>query len=78
MPLEIAVKQGQQTMESMGSFDDLDDALTEFNKLINHRNWHQSVTTISLNDTDQDKCLAQYALQEFNYSEKQPPKQSKP
>ncbi|WP_186508444.1 hypothetical protein [Synechococcus sp. RS9902] len=69
MPLEIAVKQGQQTMESMGSFDDLEDALTEFNELINRRNWHQSVTTISLTDTDQNKCLAQYALQEFNHSE---------
>jgi len=71
MPLEIAVKQGQQTMEmeSMGGFDDLEDALTEFNELINRRNWHQSVTTISLTDTDKDKCLAQYALQEFNHSE---------
>ena len=48
MPLEIVVKQGQQTMESMGGFDDLEDALTEFNELINRRNWHQSVTTISL------------------------------
>ena len=64
MPLEIAVKQGQQTMESMGGFDDLEDALTEFNELINRRNWHQSVTTISLTDTDKNKCLAQYALQE--------------
>ena len=70
MPLEIAVKQGQQTMESMGSFEDLEDALTEFNELINRRNWHQSVTTISLTDTDKNKCLAQYALQEFNHSEK--------
>ena len=26
MPLEIAVKQGQQTMESMSSFEDLEDA----------------------------------------------------
>ena len=64
MPLEIAVKQGQQTMESMGSFDDLEDALTEFNELINRRNWHQSVTNITLTDTDKNKCLAQYALQE--------------
>ena len=56
-------------MESMAGFDDLEDALTEFNELINRRNWHQSVTTISLTDTDKDKCLAQYALQEFNYSE---------
>ena len=45
-------------MESMGGFDDLEDALTEFNELINRRNWHQSVTTISLTDTDKDKCLA--------------------
>ena len=56
-------------MESMGSFDDLEDAMSEFNELINRRNWHQSVTTISLNDTDTNKCLAQYALQEFNHSE---------
>ena len=56
-------------MESMGSFDDLEDALTEFNELINRRNWHQSVTTISLTDTDKNKCLAKYALQEFNHSE---------
>ena len=56
-------------MESMGSFDDLEDALTEFNELINRRNWHQSVTTISLTDTDKNKRLAQYALQEFNHSE---------
>ena len=69
MHLEIAVKQGQQTMESMGGFDDLEDALSEFNELINRRNWHQSVTTISLIDTDKDKCLAQYALQEFNHSQ---------
>ena len=69
MPLEIAVKQGQQTMESMGGFDDLEDALTEFNELINRRNWHQSVTTIALTDTDKNKCLAQYALQEFNHFE---------
>ena len=69
MPLEIAVKHGQQTMESMGSFDDLEDALTEFNELINRRNWHQSVTIISLTDTDKNKCLAQYALLEFNHSE---------
>ena len=69
MPLEIAVKQGQKTTESMGSFDDLEDALTEFNELINRRNWHPSVTTISLTDTDKNKCLAQYALQEFNHCE---------
>ena len=65
-------------MESMGSFDDLEDALTEFNELINRRNWHQSVTTISLTDTDKDKCLAQYALQEFNHSENYPHKESQP
>jgi hypothetical protein len=53
----------------MGSFDDLEDALTEFNELINRRNWHPSVTIIALSDTDKDKCLAQYALQEFNHSE---------
>ncbi len=69
MPLEIAVKQGQQTTRSMGCFDELEDALTEFNRLINRRNWHQSVTTIALTDTDKNKCLAQYALQEFNHSE---------
>ena len=69
MPLEIAVRQGQQIKERMGSFDELEDALTEFNALINRRNWHQDVTTISLMDTDKNKCLAQYALQEFNHSE---------
>ena len=69
MPLEIAVKQGQQSMESMGSFDDLEEALSEFNELINRRNWHQSVTTISLTYTDKNKCLSQYELQEINYSE---------
>ena len=68
MSLEIAVKQGQQTTDTIGGFDDLEDALTEFNELINRRNWHQSVTTIALNDTDKNKCLAQYALQEFNHS----------
>ena len=55
MPLEIAVKQGQQSMESIGSFDDLEDALTEFNELIKRRNWHENVTTISLTDTDKNK-----------------------
>ena len=69
MPLEIAVKQGQQTTVRVACFNDLEDALTEFNELINRRNWHQSVTTIALTDTDRNKCLAQYALQEFNYSE---------
>ena len=69
MPLEIAVKQGQQSIDRIGSFDDLEEALREFNELINRRNWHQSVTTISLTDTDKNKCLAQYALQEFNHSE---------
>ena len=69
MPLEIAINKGQQTTESMGCFDDLEDALTEFNELINRRNWHQSVTTIALTDIDKNKCLAQYALQEFNHSE---------
>ena len=69
MPLEIAVKHGQQHSETMGSFDELEDALTEFNALINRRNWHQDVTTITLLDTDKKQCLAQYALQEFNHSE---------
>ena len=69
MPLEITVKEGQQTTDTMGSFDDLEDALTEFNELINRRNWNPSVTTIALSDTDKNKCLAQYALQEFNHSE---------
>ena len=69
MPLEIAVRQGPENLESVGVFDDLEDALTEFNELINRRNWDQSVTTISLSDTDKNKCLAQYALQEFNHSE---------
>ena len=69
MPLEIAVKHGQQTTESMGCFDDLEDALTEFNELINRRNWHPSVTNIALTDTDKDQCLAQYALQDFNYAD---------
>ena len=69
MTLEIAVRKGEECHESVGVFDDLEDALTEFNELINRRNWHQSVTTISLTDTDKNKCLAQYALQEFNHSE---------
>ena len=56
-------------MESLRGFDDLEDTLTEFNECTNRRNWHQSVTTISLTDTDKNKCLAQYALQEFNHSE---------
>ena len=53
----------------MGVFDELEDALTAFNELINRRNWDQSVTTIALMDTDKNQCLAQYALQEFNHSE---------
>ena len=69
MPLEITVKGGPQHSESMSGFEDLEDALTEFNALINRRNWHQNVTTIALFDTDKDKCLAQYALQDFNHSE---------
>ena len=69
MPLEISVKQGQNTTESMGCFDDLEEALTEFNELINRRNWHPSVTNIALTDTDKDQCLAQYALQDFNYAD---------
>ena len=69
MPLKIAVKQGQQQSANMGSFDDLEDALTEFNALINRRDWHQDVTTIALMDTDKNQCLAQYALQDFNHSE---------
>mgnify|MGYP001189674752 CR=1 FL=1 len=69
MPLEIEVRQGQQSIESIGVFDDLEDALTEFNELINRRNWDQSVTTISLTDTDKNKRLAQYALQDFNHAE---------
>ena len=71
MRLEIAIKKGQQELEKMGVFDDLEEALTEFNELMNRRNWDQSVTAISLTDTNKKKCLAQYALQEFNYSEKQ-------
>ena len=69
MPLEIAVRHGLESSESVGVFDELEDALTKFNELINRRNWDQRVTTISLTDTDQNKCLAQYALQEFNHSE---------
>ena len=69
MPLEIVVKQGQQRSENMGSFDDLEDALTEFNALINRRNWHPDVSTIALMDTGKNHCLAQYALQDFNHSE---------
>ena len=70
MPLEIAVMQGKQVKESAGCFDDLEEALSEFNELINRRNWNQSVTTISLTDTGKNKCLAQYALQDFNYSQR--------
>ena len=73
MPLEISVKQGQHTTENMGYFDDLEDALTEFNELINRRNWHPSVTNIALTDTDKDQCLAQYALQDFNYADNASP-----
>jgi len=69
MPLEIAVNRGQQQPENMGSFNDLEDALAEFNALINRRNWHQDVTTIALMDTEKKQCLAQYALQDFNHSE---------
>ena len=69
MPLEIAVRHGLESSESVGVFDELEDALTKFNELINRRNWDQRVTTISLTDTDQNKCLGQYALQEFNHSE---------
>ncbi|AII49319.1 hypothetical protein KR52_09200 [Synechococcus sp. KORDI-52] len=69
MPLEIAVMQGKQTKEIAGCFDDLEEALSEFNELINRRNWNQSVTAISLTDTDKNKCLAQYALQDFNHSQ---------
>ena len=36
MPLEITVKEGQQTTETMGSFDDLEDALTEFNESVSY------------------------------------------
>ena len=48
------------------SFDDLEEALNEFNELINRRNWHQSVTTISLTDTEKNKCLAGLTDQAFS------------
>ena len=41
MPLEITVKRKQQQPEDMGSFNDLEDALTEFNALMNRRNMAQ-------------------------------------
>jgi len=69
MSLEISIRQEAGDPEGMGVFDELEDALTAFNELINRRNWDQSVTTIALMDTDKNKCLAQYALQEFNHSE---------
>lgn len=69
MPLEITVKRKQQQPEDMGSFNDLEDALTEFNALMNRRNWHKDVTAIALMDTGKNKCLAQYAMQDFNHSE---------
>ena len=40
----------------MGSFNDLEDALAEFNALINRRNWHQDVTTIALMDTEKSNA----------------------
>ena len=69
MSLEISIRQEAGGPEGMGVFDELEDALTAFNELINRRNWDQSVTTIALMDTDKNQCLAQYALQEFNHSE---------
>ena len=69
MSLKISIRQEAGGPEGMGVFDELEDALTAFNELINRRNWDQSVTTIALMDTDKNQCLAQYALQEFNHSE---------
>lgn len=69
MPLDIAVNRRQQASEQVGRFNDLEEALTEFNALINRRDWDQDVTTIALMDTDKNQCLAQYALQDFNYYE---------
>ena len=69
MPLNIVVNREQQASENVGHFDDLEEALTEFNALINRRDWDQHVTTIALMETAKNQCLAQYALQDFNHSE---------
>ena len=67
MGYRIAVGTESGEFRDLEVYDDLDDAMSELNALINQRNWVSPDLYVSLFDTQSGQKMAQYALQDFNY-----------
>ncbi|MEB3253186.1 MAG: hypothetical protein VKI93_00595 [Synechococcus sp.] len=67
MGYKIAVGSESGTFRDLKAHDDLDDAMTTLNELINQRDWQLPDSYVALFDTKSGQKMAQYALQDFNY-----------
>ena len=68
MGFRVAIGTRSNDFSDIDSHEDLDDAMGTLNRLINQRNFKEPDSVVSLFDTNTKK-IAQYALQDFNYSQ---------
>ena len=68
MGYKIAIGTRSNDFRDVDLCDDLDAAMESLNRLINQRNYVEPDSVVSLFDAETGKKMAQYALQDFNYS----------
>ena len=69
MAFEISIGDESRQYRHSCTHEDLEDAMDAFNELINQRGWPESDLVVALIDTQTNKKLAQYGLQDFNYQQ---------
>lgn len=69
MGFRIAIGTRSDNFRDIDSHEDLDDAMGTLNRLINQWNFKEPDSVVSLFDTNTGKKMAQYTLQDFNYSQ---------
>ena len=69
MGFRIAIGTRSDEFRDIDIYDDLDEAMDVLNELINRQNFKEPDSVVSLFNTSSGKKMAQYALQDFNYSQ---------
>ena len=69
MGFRIAIGTRSDEFRDIDIYDDLDEAMDVLNELINRQNFQEPDSVVSLFNTSSGEKMAQYALQDFNYSQ---------
>ena len=69
MAFQISIIEITENSRVASLHEELDESLEAFNQLINQRDWQPEDAAVSLTYITNNKRMAQYALQDFNYGQ---------